>query len=393
LKDLKKLGIYVHWPFCTSLCPYCDFNSYVNESIDISVWNNAYLSELSYFISRIDKQKYQVKSVFFVGGTPSLMPTSIVENIIDHVRSNLKTSDELEVTLESNPTSVEMSKMKSFKSAGVNRISLGVQSLRDNHLKFLGRSHGSNDAISSISMIANLFDRYSIDLMYGYSDQTTSEWEVDLNRSMSLINDHISIYNLTIEKGTPFYIANQEKTLILPNENIIEEMYDLTFDILKDHNIVRYEVSNYSKDDKSRCIHNMLYWQVEDYIGIGPGAHGRIFFDNLRMQTMTHHNPKKWLAHVNIHKHGLQKNVCITIYEQIQEILLMCLRVNDGIDIQDILSRLHIDLNFLFQIIHELNLVQIGTLQLTSDKIIPTESGIDMVNKISQMIFDRIGNI
>lgn len=333
MKEVKAndLSIYIHWPFCLSKCPYCDFNSHIANSIDDNNWLKSYEKEIEYF-KDIIQDKY-IKSIFFGGGTPSLMNPKIVEGIINKIKGLARIDKQTEITLEANPTSFETEKFKAFKAAGINRVSIGVQSLREDDLKKLGRTHDSLQAIKTIESANKIFSRVSFDLIYARSGQELKDWQQELKQAMELVTGHISLYQLTIEKGTPFYKLFHDGNLILPSSDIAAEMYEWTNDYLESQNYFRYEISNYAKKGQE-CVHNLTYWNYNDYLGIGPGAHSRIIENPSSVSAiMMWHKPEKWLEAVNNENNGIQTNSKLTKQEIIEEILMMGLRLKNGINI------------------------------------------------------------
>lgn len=379
----NKLAIYIHWPFCLKKCPYCDFNSHVTKEIDHKKWQEAYLIELDYFLERLPKR--QLISIFFGGGTPSLAESSMIESIINKITSsnNLVVAENIEITLEANPTSIEINKFKAFKVAGVNRISIGIQSFNDHDLKVLGREHSSKEAIEALDIARRVFDNYSFDLIYARHNQDLREWKKELQFALQFIKYHVSLYILTIEKGTKFFSLHKEGKIIIPREDASLKFYDTTNEIIDKFGLMRYEVSNYAKEGFT-SKHNLAYWNVIDYLGIGPGAHGRIFYsgNNIRHQTMNIHNPERWMHSVFNNCNGLQTNTVLSKKEQIMEIIMMGLRIVDGIDTVDIKNRLGIDL------LAEISKDKLSTLcdnkliDIIDDKIKPTSSGMNLVNQI-----------
>ncbi|MFO1130041.1 MAG: radical SAM family heme chaperone HemW [Rickettsiales bacterium] len=268
----NEIAIYIHWPFCESLCPYCDFNSYVNKQIDHIAWKKRYLEEILFYKSIL--QNYQIRSIFFGGGTPSLMQPNTVFEILNLINT-ISDIRNAEITLEANPTSFEVAKFQDFKLAGINRVSLGVQSFDDNNLKFLGRNHSSKMAIAAIENSAKIFSNYSFDLIYALPNQTLDDWKKELEFSVKFNSNHISLYQLTIEENTKFSAQYKAKKFYLPENNIANQMYLYTNKFLKKFDYNHYEISNYAKlGYESR--HNLAYWEYLPYIGIGPGAHGRL---------------------------------------------------------------------------------------------------------------------
>ena len=288
----NNISIYVHWPFCLAKCPYCDFNSHVAETINHDVWLKSYLQELDYF-SSIFGGKY-IKSIFFGGGTPSLMEPRVVQGIIEKISSLAIINNNTEITLEANPTSFEINKFKEFRTSGINRVSIGVQALKNKDLLKLGRQHDTGAARQAIIQANNIFDKVSFDLIYARSDQTLKEWQMELMEACELASGHISLYQLTIEKGTAFYKLFHDGKLSLPNNDLAAQMYEWTTEYLATQGYTRYEISNYAKDSYE-CVHNLTYWNYQSYLGIGPGAHSRIISKNSVCSIMMYHNPAKVL--------------------------------------------------------------------------------------------------
>ncbi len=331
----KKLAIYIHWPFCLSLCPYCDFNSHVAYEIDEAKWLEAYKKELSYLLELCGP--VIINSIFFGGGTPSLMPVKIVSSIISHIASTHDISG-VEITLEANPTSSESSKFRAFQDAGVNRLSLGIQALNDHDLALLGRSHSALEAIKSIELASKYFKNYSFDLIYGRPNQDLKSWEAELYNALNLTSNHISLYMLTIEKGTPFFKLFKDNKLMMPSQDTAADILDLTNDILEKHNYQRYEISNYAKAG-FESIHNLSYWNYCDYIGVGPGAHSRITDSEGTNAIMMHHKPEKWVNIVGEQGVAIQNLRRLSESEIISEIIMMSLRIRSGLLESSLMSK------------------------------------------------------
>jgi len=322
---LQEIAVYIHWPFCKFKCPYCDFNSYVRGSVDQEEWLSHYLDELRYYRSLLGDRK--VVSIFFGGGTPSLMEVSTVEAILREINNLWEVADGAEITLEANPTSVEAEKFKGFRSAGVNRLSLGVQSLRADDLKALGRQHSVDDAINALKLARDVFERYSFDLIYTRQNQSLKDWEDELIEALQYAGGHMSLYQLTVEEGTPFNKLLQKGEIILPDEENSIAMYELTQEIMEKHNLPCYEVSNYATaGQESR--HNLVYWNYGDYIGIGAGAHGRITIDGQKLAISDHKVPEDW-------KNGRGMVEVLIDEEKLREELMMGLRLVKGIKWRD----------------------------------------------------------
>lgn len=321
----SPLAIYVHWPYCQSKCPYCDFNSYVGAGADQSIWRQAYQTEISHYAANYPERR--ISSIFFGGGTPSLMEPQTVETVIQSIAQHWPLADDIEITLEANPTSAEAEKFAAFRAAGVNRLSLGVQSLRDEALKFLGRAHDAGQARAAIAMAAK-FPRYSFDLIYARHQQTPDAWEQELREALAFGSKHLSLYQLTIEPNTQFYTLAQRNTPLTAVEDDAVTMYEMTQEMMAAAGLPAYEISNHAAlGDASR--HNLTYWHYEDYIGIGPGAHGRI----AGIATENHRAPDVWLQHVTKAGQGLRVYDVVPPDIARQEAFMMGLRLTQGFDL------------------------------------------------------------
>lgn len=325
-----QMGVYIHWPFCESRCPYCDFNAHVREGLDQAQWVEAYVQALQHYAQRIPDR--QVVSIFFGGGTPSLMEPQTVARIIDTVQSLWPVANDLEITLEANPTSVENDKLIAFKEAGVNRISLGVQALNDADLKFFGRGHSVDDALRAIELAKTHYARSSFDLIYARPDQTLDDWGRELEQAIALSNGHLSLYQLTIERNTPFYMRHSRGEFTIPDDVKGADFYHLTQDILECAGLPSYEVSNHAKAGHE-CRHNLIYWHMADYIGVGAGAHGRFVQDNHKYASRDHAAPEIWLERVHKNGHGAHALEGLTQDDRFHEALMMGLRLREGISI------------------------------------------------------------
>ncbi len=328
----QAFGVYVHWPFCLSKCPYCDFNSHVRHGgIDQSRYVQAYLREIEAMAARTPGRT--VSTIFFGGGTPSLMQPETVAAILDGIGRHWTVASDVEVTLEANPTSVEAERFRGFRTAGVNRVSLGVQALDDASLKDLGRLHSAEEALKAVAIARSVFDRYSFDLIYARPNQTPDAWAQELRRAIAEAAEHLSLYQLTIEADTPFFTLHKSGKLVTPNDDIARELYDLTQEICDAAGLSAYEISNHSRAG-AESRHNLVYWRGDDYAGIGPGAHGRIEQDGRRSATATEKRPESWLMRVEALGHGLVVDEVLTREERADEYLLMGLRLAEGIDPQ-----------------------------------------------------------
>jgi len=328
----QAFGVYVHWPFCLSKCPYCDFNSHVRHGgIDQSRYVQAYLREIETTAARTPGRT--VSTIFFGGGTPSLMQPETVAAILDGIGRHWSVSPDVEVTLEANPTSVEADRFRGFRAAGVNRVSLGVQALDDKSLKELGRLHTADEALKAVAIARSVFDRYSFDLIYARPGQTADAWSHELCRAIAEAAEHLSLYQLTIEAETPFYALHRSGKLKTPDDDAARELYDVTQEVCDKAGFAAYEISNHARAG-AECRHNLVYWRGDEYAGIGPGAHGRIESDGRRYATATERRPESWLMRVEGFGHGLVEDEALTREERADEYLLMGLRLAEGIDPQ-----------------------------------------------------------
>ncbi|HEX6977787.1 MAG TPA: radical SAM family heme chaperone HemW [Alphaproteobacteria bacterium] len=322
-------GIYVHWPFCRSKCPYCDFNSHVRERIDEDGWRDALVAELDHFAAETRGRK--VTSVFFGGGTPSLMSPQTASAVIDRIARNWRIDDRIEITLEANPNSAERRRFAGFRSAGVNRVSIGVQALEPSALRFLGRAHDVAEARAAIAAAATHFPRYSFDLIYARPAQSIAAWRSELAEAIALAGDHLSVYQLTIEPGTAFHTLAARSELAVPDEVTAEALYDVTQELLADAGFAAYEVSNHARPG-GECRHNLVYWRYEDYIGVGPGAHGRLTDGNIRIATRQEKAPETWIDRVRRTGHGTAERTVVPAQDAAAEALMMGLRLSEGVD-------------------------------------------------------------
>jgi oxygen-independent coproporphyrinogen-3 oxidase len=322
-------GIYVHWPFCLSKCPYCDFNSHVSQTIDQDRWRRALLTELAWFAERAGRQT--VTSIFFGGGTPSLMDPETAAAIIDAVAGHFPVAADVEITLEANPSTVETDRFRDFRAAGIARLSLGVQALDDASLRFLGRHHDAAEALAALDTAGRLFPRTSFDLIYARPGQTPDGWRAELTRALTLAGEHLSLYQLTIEEGTAFAPAHARGDFILPDEDAAAEMFEITGAVTAAAGLPAYEISNHARPGAA-CRHNLTYWRGGDYVGIGPGAHGRLGAHRLRQ----HRAPESWLAGVDRDGHATRQSDTLGDADRARELIMTGLRLTDGIDTETI---------------------------------------------------------
>jgi len=323
-------AVYVHWPFCLSKCPYCDFNSHVRHGgVDEARFVRAYATEIAATAARVPGRT--VSSIFFGGGTPSLMQPASVAAILEAIAKHWRVAPDVEITLEANPTSVEAARCRGFRAAGVNRVSLGVQSLDDAALKELGRLHSAQEALDAVAIARANFERYSFDLIYARPRQSLESWAAELRRALAHAGDHLSMYQLTIEPDTPFFGLHKAGKLVVPNEDLARDLYDLTQAICVKAGLPAYEISNHARPG-GECRHNLVYWRGHDYAGIGPGAHGRLTIDGRRVATETEKRPESWLMRVEAAGSGLIVDEKLTAGEAADEFLLMGLRLAEGIE-------------------------------------------------------------
>jgi putative oxygen-independent coproporphyrinogen III oxidase len=324
-------GIYVHWPFCASKCPYCDFNSHVRHNgWDEARFLAAYLAELHHAAALTPSQP--VRSIFFGGGTPSLMQAATVAAILDKIAQLWPVETGAEITLEANPSSVEADKFKGFRTAGINRVSLGVQALDDPQLQALGRLHSAAEARAAIEIAARTFDRYSFDLIYARPGQTTADWRDELARGLALAGDHLSLYQLTIEPDTPFAALHAAGKLRIPNDEIAHDLYEITQELTEAQGLPAYEISNHARPGQE-SQHNLIYWRYGGYAGIGAGAHGRLVIDGTRHATANERHPERWLDRVTAQGYGWIERTPLSGAEEADEALLMGLRLHEGLDL------------------------------------------------------------
>ncbi|HTZ78006.1 MAG TPA: radical SAM family heme chaperone HemW [Stellaceae bacterium] len=323
-----EFAIYVHWPFCKSKCPYCDFNSHVRAAIDEARWRDALLADLDHYAAETAGRT--VTSIFFGGGTPSLMSAPTVAAVLDRIAGNWMLAADVEITLEANPTSVEAERFRDFRLAGVNRASLGVQALDDGALKFLGRAHDRQEALAALAVARRHFERFSFDLIYARPGQTVPAWEAELARALDLAGEHLSVYQLTIEPGTAFATAHARGDFALPDEETQAALYETTQTRLAEAGLPAYEISNHARAG-AECRHNLAYWHSADYVGVGPGAHGRLTIDDARIATRQHRAPETWLATAEQHGHGSEERLTLTPEERLEELMMMGLRLADGV--------------------------------------------------------------
>jgi putative oxygen-independent coproporphyrinogen III oxidase len=371
-------GLYIHWPFCESKCPYCDFNSYVSATVDNALWETALLSELDRHAALTPDRL--LNSIFFGGGTPSLMPPKMVGRLIDRARSLWSFANDIEITLEANPSSVEASRFADFRAAGVNRVSMGIQALNDPDLKRLGRLHSVAEARSALAVAKAYFDRVSFDLIYARQDQTLEAWQSELTQAIEMSAGHLSLYQLTVEPGTAFgFRAQAGKLGGLPDEDLSADMFEVTHEICAQAGLHGYEVSNYSHKSLE-SNHNMIYWRGGDYIGIGPGAHGRLTLSGTRHATRTALAPQAWLERVAQRNTGTSHQEILAPQDHANELIMMGLRVSDGISRRRIEGIAGALLNI------PDHLLDLGLLELSDNQLRATKAGRPLLNQLVQAL-------
>jgi oxygen-independent coproporphyrinogen-3 oxidase len=365
-------GLYLHWPFCQAKCPYCDFNSHVSSHVDQSRWKAAFLSE-------IERAGYEtsgrvLRSVFFGGGTPSLMDPDLVASVLQKISQTWPLANDVEITLEANPTSVEASRFAGFRDAGVNRISMGLQAFNDKDLKRLGRLHSAAEGLAAFDTARNIFSRVSFDLIYARQDQSLSDWKIELAQALAFSAEHMSLYQLTIEGGTAFGDRFEAGKLRgLPDEDLAADMYFVTQEMCEKAGKPAYEVSNHAKTGhESR--HNLIYWRGGDYVGVGPGAHGRLTLNGQRNATETALLPTAWLERVEKLGSGETHRTTLSPTDQSLELLMMGLRIHGGVELNR-LKNLNLD--------NKINgLIELNLLETTDSVVRTTSKGLPLLNSI-----------
>lgn len=369
-------GVYVHWPFCAAKCPYCDFNSHVRQAVDQTAWARAFVAEIETTAARTPNRV--VDTIFFGGGTPSLMLPETVDTILQAIAQNWTLSQNAEITLEANPTSVEADRFKGFADAGVNRISMGIQAMNDTDLRALGRMHSVAEARQAFDIAKKNFNNVSFDLIYARQNQTLDDWRAELTQAIDMAVDHLSLYQLTIEQGTRFGdLFARNRLRGLPSDDLSADLYDLTQDICGQKGLNAYEVSNHARTG-SECKHNLIYWRYGDYAGIGPGAHGRLTLDGKRVATDTPLQPESWLAAVQTDNTATRDAETISLSDQAAEYVMMSLRLAEGCDLNraSAISKDRVDLAAMDGLIAD------GFLTKTESKLQTTTRGKMVLNAI-----------
>ena len=369
------LALYVHWPFCVSKCPYCDFNSHVRESVDQDMWRNALLADLAHEAAILPERR--LGSIFFGGGTPSLMPPSTVAAVLDAAERAWGFEPGIEITLEANPSSVEAARFADLAAAGVNRVSLGLQALDNETLAFLGRAHDVTEGLAALDTAQRVFERVSFDLIYARPDQGLADWHAELARALSFGTEHLSLYQLTIEPGTRFQTEALSGRLVLPDDDRAADLFELTRALTASAGMPAYEISNHARPG-AESRHNLTYWRYQDYAGIGPGAHGR----RTGVATQRRRKPENWIEAVARNGHGIEQEVSLAPQERAIEAMLMGLRLAEGIDLDRIatLGERPIDELTDRQAIDRLSAQ--GLLKLEGARLCATDAGMPVLNAI-----------
>ncbi|MFN3473775.1 MAG: radical SAM family heme chaperone HemW [Blastomonas sp.] len=369
------MALYIHWPFCVSKCPYCDFNSHVREGVDMAQWQAALLADMAHEAALLPGR--ELGSIFFGGGTPSLMPPALVQTLIEHAGRHWRFSADIEITLEANPSSVESARFADLALAGVNRVSLGLQALDDDVLAFLGRAHSVNEALAALEVAQDRFARVSFDLIYARPGQSLADWERELTRALGFGTGHLSLYQLTIEPGTRFETLVRRGDLVPADDDHCADLFDLTRQITSDAGLPAYEISNHARSgEQSR--HNLTYWRYGDYAGIGPGAHGR----RGAMATERHRKPENYLSAITRNGNGLSVERPLDAETQATEALLMGLRLAEGLDLERVAARSGVAKSALIDDGAADRLISLGFVQRAGDHLTVTPQGIPLLDAI-----------
>ena len=365
-------ALYLHWPFCRSKCPYCDFNSHVRERIDEARWRRALIAELDHYAAETTGRA--LDSIFFGGGTPSLMAPETVASLIERARKHWAFAPGIEITLEANPTSVEATRFEGFAAAGVNRVSLGLQSLDDASLRFLGRQHSAAEARAALAVAQRRFARVSFDLIYARPGQTLAAWTAELGAALELAGDHLSLYQLTIEPGTGFEGAVARGDFTVPDEATQAALYEATQAHLEAAGLPAYEISNHARPGEE-CRHNLVYWRYGDYVGAGPGAHGRLTFAGRKWATRQHRAPEAWLAEVEAKGHATRQRDAIAPPERVSEMLMMGLRLTEGVSLARLAAEAGADPEAIIAEPRIARMIEGGFLRRDVQRLVATKAG------------------
>lgn len=369
------LALYIHWPFCVSKCPYCDFNSHVREQVDIEQWRAALLADMAHEATVLPGRT--LGSIFFGGGTPSLMPPALVETLIEQARQHWRFTDDIEITLEANPSSVEAERFADLARAGVNRVSLGLQALDDATLGFLGRAHSVDESLRALGTAQQHFARVTFDLIYARPGQSLDQWDAELRRALGFGTGHVSLYQLTIEPGTRFETLVRRGDLVPADDDHCADLFDLTRSVTSEAGLAAYEISNHARTgEQSR--HNLTYWRYGDYAGIGPGAHGR----RGSLATERHRKPENYLAAIQRNGHGLSIERPLDPATKATEALLMGLRLGEGIDLDRIAVQSGVSASRLVDDTAADRLTTLGLIEREGQRVTVTERGMPLLDAI-----------
>ena len=377
--DLPPLALYVHWPFCVSKCPYCDFNSHVRDAVDQAAWRAALLTDLAHEAALTGGRK--LGSIFFGGGTPSLMPPETTAAIIRAAEEAWGFTDDIEITLEANPSSVEAARFADIASAGVNRVSLGLQALDDDALKFLGRAHDVNEGLDALATAQAAFARVSFDLIYARPGQTLAEWDAELARALAFGTEHLSLYQLTIEPGTRFATEAAAGRIVIPDGDSAADLFEATRAMTTAAGLPAYEISNHARPG-SESRHNLVYWRYQDYLGIGPGAHGR----RGGLATVRRKKPENWIAAIERNQHGMELEEPLAPHTRATEALLMGLRLREGVDLARIATLGRTSIAELVDLPALAKLEDQGLARRTGDRLAITEAGMLLLDAILPIV-------
>jgi putative oxygen-independent coproporphyrinogen III oxidase len=367
------LALYIHWPFCVSKCPYCDFNSHVRDSVDQAAWAKALLADLVH--EHATGPQRPLTSIFFGGGTPSLMPPATVAALVEAAEAHWGFAEGIEISLEANPSSVEAARFSGLAAASVNRLSLGLQALNDDALRFFGRAHDVVEGLAALDVAQSQFARVSFDLITARPGQSLKDWEAELSRALSFGTGHLSLYQLTIEPGTRFATLAAQGKLADIDEDLAADMFAATRDIMAGAGLPAYEISNHARPgEESR--HNQSYWRYDEYLGVGPGAHGR----RGGMATLRHKKPENWMSAVERNGHGLVEETLLTPEEQAKEALVMGLRLTEGVDLARITGRTGI--GTLINAARTAQLADLGLVEMRDHRLLLTEAGMPLLDRI-----------
>jgi oxygen-independent coproporphyrinogen-3 oxidase len=375
-------GVYVHWPFCAAKCPYCDFNSHVRTQIDETTWVKGIARDLQFVAGVQGASRPEVKTIFFGGGTPSLMRGGSVAAVLDAIAGLWPVSRDVEITLESNPASADAERFRGYRAAGVNRLSLGVQALNDADLKALGRLHDVAEAKAALALAMRTFDRVSLDLIYARPDQTAAQWREELREALAFGTEHLSLYQLTIEPATPFATLARTGALTIPDDDTAVALYEITQETTEAAGVPAYEISNHARSG-AECRHNLLYWRYGDYAGVGPGAHGRLTIGERRIASSTERLPERWSASAEPHRAFIEQTE-IPDAEAAREHLLMNLRLAEGLDLDEHESRWGVRLDRA----RIASLAQDGLLVFEANRVAATPRGRLVLNSVIAALTD-----